>query len=67
MLMHHHQAIKALAPGLRVMAVSPDGLMEAICMTDHRFLWAVQWHPEFSYKTDSNSQKIFDVFVEAAT
>ncbi len=63
---YHHQAIKDLAPGLSVMAVSPDGLTEAICMPEHRFLWAVQWHPEFSYKTDSNSQKIFNVFVKAA-
>ncbi len=29
------------------------------------FLWAVQWHPEFSYKTDENSKKIFRAFVES--
>ena len=63
---YHHQAIKDLAPDLSVMAVSPDGLAEAVCMPKRKFLWAVQWHPEFSYKTDSNSQKIFGIFVEAA-
>jgi putative glutamine amidotransferase len=63
---YHHQAIKKVAQGLNVMAVSADGLVEAVCMPEHKFLWAVQWHPELSYKVDSDSQKIFNVFVEAA-
>ena len=25
---------------------------------DHKFLWAVQWHPEFSYQTNENSRLI---------
>ena len=43
----HHQAIDKLAPGLRVTARSPDGLVEAV-ETDDRAWWAVgvQWHPE---------------------
>lgn len=28
-------------------------------------LWAVQWHPEFSFRSDENSRKIFGAFVEA--
>ena len=24
-----------------------------VCMEDKTFLWAVQWHPEFSFKTDT--------------
>ena len=63
---YHHQAVKTVAPGLEVMAVSSDGLVEALYKPDHRFLWAVQWHPEFSYKTDINSRKIFRALVEAA-
>ena len=62
---YHHQAVKELAPDLKVMAVSEDGLIEAVYMPEFRFLWAVQWHPEFSYKTDDNSRKIFKTFVEA--
>ena len=63
---YHHQAVNKLAPGLVAMAVSPDGLVEALYKPDHRFLWAVQWHPEFSCQTDHNSRKIFKAFTDAA-
>ena len=46
----HHQAIKDLAPGFAVEAVSnEDGLVEAIRRSDSAksYLAAVQWHPEF--------------------
>lgn len=62
---YHHQAIKELAKTLRVTAMSADGLIEAVNMPSHRFMWAVQWHPEFSYKTDINSRKIFKSFVDS--
>ena len=62
----HHQAVRRIAPGLEEMAISTDGLVEALYMPSHRFLWAVQWHPEFSYETDENSRKIFRSFTEAA-
>lgn len=62
---YHHQAVKDLSPKLKVMADSQDGLVEAVFMPDHRFLWAVQWHPEFSCRTDLNSQKIFKAFVDS--
>ena len=64
---YHHQAVKEVAPDLKVMAVSEDGLVEALYLPQHHFLWAVQWHPEFSYKTDGNSRKLFQIFIEAAT
>lgn len=63
---YHHQAIKELSPQLHVMAVSEDGLIEGVYMPDRRFVWAVQWHPEFSYRTDPDSRKIFGAFLEAA-
>ena len=62
----HHQAIKSLAPGLSPMAVSPDGLVEAVYAPEKRFVWAVQWHPEFFYRVDENSRKLFAAFVRAA-
>ena len=62
---YHHQAVKRISSKLEIMAISEDGLVEALYMPNHKFLWAVQWHPEFSYKSDNNSQKIFDAFVEA--
>src|SRR5699024_7554473 len=63
---YHHQAIRETAPGLEVMAYSEDGLAEAVRMPDQSFVWAVQWHPEFSFRTDEDSRKIFRAFVEAA-
>ena len=62
---YHHQAIKTLADNLKVMAKAPDGIIEAVYMSGHRFLWALQWHPEFSWKNDPNSMKIFKAFIEA--
>ena len=61
----HHQAIRALAPGLRAMAFAPDGLTEAFWMPERRFLWGVQWHPEQLCGTDEASRAIFRAFVEA--
>ena len=60
----HHQAIKALAPGLQAMACSPDGLVEAVWMPDKRFVWGVQWHPEHTCKTSEDSRRLFAAFVE---
>ncbi len=60
----HHQAIKELSPQLAVMAAAPDGVVEAAYMPGRRFVWAVQWHPEFSYKVDANSRKLFAALVE---
>ena len=62
---YHHQAVRDLAPALRPMAVSPDGLVEAVWHPGRRFLWAVQWHPEFAWQTDPGAMKIFGAFVEA--
>ena len=64
---YHHQEIKALAPGLAEMARSEDGLVEAVYLPDKTFVWAVQWHPEFSFRTNENSRKIFSAFVAAAS
>lgn len=61
----HHQAVRELAPGLKPMAISPDGLVEAVFLEDKTYLWAVQWHPEFSFKTDKYSRMIFRSFIKA--
>ena len=59
---YHHQGINRIAKGLEVMALADDGLAEAVYMPDRYYVWAVQWHPEFSLK-DEISKKIFSSFV----
>lgn len=56
----HHQAVEKLAPGLRVSAVAPDGLIEAF-ETREPWLVAVQWHPE-NLRNDPVSRRIFAEF-----
>ena len=43
---HHHQAVLALPPGMRVAARSADGVIEAIEHPDKKFVLGIQWHPE---------------------
>ena len=59
----HHQAIKDLGRDLLPMAESPDGLIEAVKMVGKRFVCAVQWHPEYMFKTDADSLRVFSWFV----
>jgi putative glutamine amidotransferase len=42
----HHQALKDVAPGLRVVANAPDGIVEAVEGTGNSFVAGVQCHPE---------------------
>jgi len=42
----HHQAVKTVAPQLKVVGKSEDGVIESLESYDRRFLIAVQWHPE---------------------
>jgi putative glutamine amidotransferase len=42
----HHQAVKALAPGLAVNARARDGVVEGLEAPDGPLLLGVQWHPE---------------------
>ncbi len=63
---YHHQAVKELSPRLTAMAYAADGLVEAVYMKEKSFVWGVQWHPEFSYKTEESSRRILGKFVEAA-
>ena len=60
---YHHQAIKELSPMVDKMAISEDGLVEAIAVKNHRFAIGVQWHPEFSYTKSEENVKIINAFV----
>jgi len=63
----HAQGVKTLAPGLRVEARAPDGLIEAFCMPEARaFTRAVQWHPEWRVMANEFSIALFTAFGDAA-
>ncbi len=60
----HHQAIRALAAPLRVVARAPDDVIEAIEMPEHNWLIGVQWHPEITAATHPPQQRLFDALVQ---
>jgi len=60
----HHQGVHELSSELESMAVTEDGLIEAVYMPGRKFIWAVQWHPELTLY-DKNSHILFDAFVGA--
>jgi putative glutamine amidotransferase len=61
----HHQAVKKVAPGLRVTGRAPDGVVEAIESADDRFRVGVQFHPEL-LDDDARMLNLFKAFVESA-
>lgn len=62
----HHQAVREVAPGLKIVAQAADGTIEALEMPNHPWLVAVQWHPESIAANDPAQQRIFDGLVKAA-
>ena len=60
----HHQGIKRLADGLKVMGRAEDGMIEAVYDPTKKYLRAYQWHPERLYK-DSDNKAVFDDFIKA--
>ncbi len=62
---HHHQAVKAVAPGLVLMGKCSDGVAEAIWKPDAPFVCAVQWHPEKIWDIEESSAAIFRAFIQA--
>ena len=62
----HHQAIREVAPPLRAVAWSADGVVEAAEAGDERFLLAIQWHPENLAAELPQHLALFAALVEAA-
>ncbi len=58
----HNQSVKQLGKGLRVSAQSSDGIIEAIEHESYS-IYAVQWHPEKSYRVDTVSQELIRAVV----
>jgi len=62
----HGQAVNRLAPGLRVEARAPDGLVEAFSVQDARgFNLCVQWHPEWLAAANPVSMQLLRAFGRA--
>ena len=58
---HHHQAVKAVAPSLKVAARSEDGLVEAL---EGDGVLAVQWHPELTFEGAPETNGAFAAFLD---
>jgi putative glutamine amidotransferase len=61
----HHQAVRDAGVALRVNAVAPDGVIEGVESSAHRFCLGVQWHPEFLI--DPGDARILQALVGAAS
>src|SRR6266852_3735340 len=60
----HHQSVRDLGHGLRVAAVAPDGVIEAIELEPHKhWVVGVQWHPE-RMKGDALAAALFRALVQ---
>ncbi len=62
----HHQAVRDLGAGLRIVAEAEDGIIEALEAPAHPWLIAVQWHPEVTAAHDKSQQALFDALVAKA-
>ena len=60
----HHQAVKKAGKGCVPFALSQDGIIEGLYLSDYPFLVGVQWHPERMENEISHS--LFRVFVAAS-
>ena len=59
----HAQGIDQLGNGLRIDAVAPDGVVEAISSTDpDTFALGVQWHPEWRAEETPHYGALFGAF-----
>lgn len=64
----HHQAIKTPGRNIVTSAQAPDGIIEGIEFPNHRFVLAVQCHPEeLVVAGDERVLRLFQGFVQAAT
>jgi putative glutamine amidotransferase len=59
----HGQGVNQLAPGLRVEARAPDGLVEAFSVAEAKgFNLCVQWHPEWQAASNPASMQMLQAF-----
>lgn len=61
----HHQAVDRLGAGLKAVAYSPDGVVEAV-EGEHGYQLGVQFHPEDLVRHDGRFSGLFRGLVQAA-
>ncbi|NJO81592.1 MAG: gamma-glutamyl-gamma-aminobutyrate hydrolase family protein [Blastochloris sp.] len=62
----HHQSLKDLAPGLRIVGQAPDGIVEAVEGTGTQLVIGVQCHPEHLWReAEPRWTNMFRAFVDA--
>ncbi len=61
----HHQAVARPGQGLRIIGVSPEGVIEATELEGHPFAVTVQWHPEM-LEGDPAMLRLFRMLVTEA-
>jgi putative glutamine amidotransferase len=62
----HHQSVQEAGKDLRVSAVAPDGVIEAVEDSSRKFVIGVQWHPERGWHENPFSRALFKAFIEEA-
>jgi gamma-glutamyl-gamma-aminobutyrate hydrolase PuuD len=62
---YHHQGIKVLGKGLKVMAQAPDGLIEGVFHPGYKFVVGLQFHPERMYQEYAGNKLVFKSFIES--
>jgi putative glutamine amidotransferase len=62
----HHQAVRRLGKGLRAVAWSADGVVEAIESERHPFVLGLQWHPELDALSDAQPLRLFAELISRA-
>lgn len=63
---YHHQSVKDVAPGFKVVARAPDGIVEGIESLHHCFVLGIQCHIEFLWDKDPRWLNVYKAFVEAS-
>lgn len=61
----HHQGLKDLGQGIRVLGRARDGQIEAVGLEGANFIYGVQWHPEEMVARDPRSYGLIDRFLKA--
>ena len=63
----HHQANGRLGSGVRKVAWSEDGVIEAIERVGEELVLGVQWHPERTWRRAPRQSRLFAAFTAAAS